>query len=231
MNPKNTLQRLAGVSILFGGLLILAATLMHPPATNPWAGNEALAMVDKMRTYWQWDHALMLTAVLLWLGGWSAAAGMYQEKAAAGLASGLFVSGLTIWMLILAMEMTVTPVLSGQWARVAGSGADAIGVGLFAFGIMAGDLAMLLAWLGICLLGGVWLGLKDRAPMGQLMSWIGIAAGIWGAIGIPAALLLPDWSLVLLPLTAGPVFVWTLVAGWMMARKNRSGRFEHKREL
>ncbi|WP_435923176.1 hypothetical protein [Paenibacillus sp. DYY-L-2] len=239
MAKRNRLQWTAGICVLTGGLLFIAATLMHPPATNPWTGNEVIAMVAEMKAYWQFDHALMLLADLLWLGGLAAGAASYEEwrldreakvrefpnhvRPLAGLASRLFVAALTMWVLILAMEMTVFPVLSGQWGRISGEfGADALGVGLFAFGIMAGDFAMMLAWIGVSLLGAGLLRTAGDDPrfvhIRRWLAMIGIGCGIWGAVGTPVSLLLPDWSIVLFPLTSGPVFLWTFVLGWKWAR-------------
>lgn len=236
MDSTRRLGQAAGIGVLLGGVLFVAATLMHPPATNPWTGNEVIAMVAEMEVYWQVDHALMLLAMLLWLGGLSAGAGIAgQDHPAAGLASRLFVAGLTIWVLILAMELTVFPVLSAEWGHLADPGADAMGVGLFAFGIMAGDLAMMLAWIGVSLLAVAWLARSraqggSPAPIKRWFAWAGILTGLWGTVGIPVSLLLPDWSLLLYPLTSGPVFLWTLLAGWRMLRGAHLGAKRNKED-
>ncbi|ANY73836.1 hypothetical protein BBD41_15310 [Paenibacillus ihbetae] len=217
---KNTSQgsRYAGISILLGGALFVTATLMHPPATDPWTGHHVISMIPDMLTYWQWDHSLMLAAILLWLGGLSLGEAVAGRSPAAMLASRLFIAAITIWVLVLAMELTVLPVLAKEWGSVQDPGTAALGVGLFAFGIMAGDFAMMLAWIGVSLLG---LALLAEGNMKPVLAWIGIAAGVWGAIGIPAALLLPKLSVIIYPVTAGPVFIWTILFGiYMITRRH-----------
>ncbi|MBU5348627.1 hypothetical protein [Paenibacillus lautus] len=213
-------SRYAGISILLGGALFVTATLMHPPATDPWTGHHVISMIPDMLTYWQWDHSLMLAAVLLWLGGLSLGETMAGRRPAAMMGARLFIAAITIWVLVLAMELTVLPVLAKEWGLVQDPGTAALGVGLFAFGIMAGDFAMMLAWIGISLLG---IALLSEGAMKPVMAWIGIAAGLWGAIGIPAALLLPKLSVIIYPITSGPVFIWTLIFGvyMVMGRKTK----------
>lgn len=213
-------SRYAGISIVLGGALFVTATLMHPPATDPWTGHHVISMIPDMLTYWQWDHSLMLAAVLLWLGGLSLGETMAGRRPAAMMGARLFIAAITIWVLVLAMELTVLPVLAKEWGLVQDPGTAALGVGLFAFGIMAGDFAMMLAWIGISLLG---IALLSEGAMKPVMAWIGIAAGLWGAIGIPAALLLPKLSVIIYPITSGPVFIWTLIFGvyMVMGRKTK----------
>jgi len=206
-------SRYAGISILLGGALFVTATLMHPPATDPWTGHHVISMIPDMLTYWQWDHSLMLAAILLWLGGLSFGESMAGRRPAAMMAARLFIAAMTIWVLVLAMELTVLPVLAKEWDSVQDPGTAALGVGLFAFGIMAGDFAMMLAWIGVSLLG---LALRAGGNMKPVMAWIGVAAGWWGAIGIPVALLLPKFSVIIYPVTAGPVFIWTIILGIYM---------------
>lgn len=206
-------SRYAGISILLGGALFVTATLMHPPATDPWTGHQVISMIPDMLTYWQWDHSLMLAAILLWLGGLSFGEPMAGRRPAAMMAARLFIAAMTIWVLVLAMELTVLPVLAKEWDSVQDPGTAALGVGLFALGIMAGDFAMMLAWIGVCLLGLALLAGSDMKPV---MAWIGVAGGVWGAIGIPVALLLPKISVIIYPVTAGPVFIWTILFGIYM---------------
>lgn len=210
---RTQVSRYAGISILLGGALFVIATLMHPPATDPWTGHHVISMIPDMLTYWQWDHSLMLAAVLLWLGGLSLGETMAGRRPAAMMAARLFNAAITIWVLVLAMELTVLPVLAKEWGSVQDPGTAALGVGLFAFGIMAGDFAMMLAWIGISLLS---IALLSEETVKPVMAWIGIAAGLWGAIGIPAALLLPKLSVIIYPITSGPVFIWTLIFGVYM---------------
>ncbi|RAR44372.1 hypothetical protein [Paenibacillus sp. MDMC362] len=213
-------SRYAGISILLGGALFVTATLMHPPATDPWTGHHVISMIPDMLTYWQWDHSLMLTAILLWLGGLSLGETMAGRRPASMMAARLFIAAMTIWVIVLAMELTVLPLLAEEWGSVQDPGTAALGVGLFAFGIMAGDFAMMLAWIGISLLS---IALLSEETVKPAMAWIGIAAGLWGALGIPAALLLPKLSVIIYPITSGPVFIWTLTFGvyMVMGRKTK----------
>ncbi|OIB02275.1 hypothetical protein AK95_05015 [Paenibacillus sp. LC231] len=215
---NSRVSRYAGISILLGGALFVTATLMHPPATDPWTGHHVISMIPDMLTYWQWDHSLMLAAILLWLGGLSLGEIMAGRRPAAMMAARLFNAAITIWVLVLAMELTVLPVLAKEWGSVQDPGTAALGVGLFAFGIMAGDFAMMLTWIGISLLS---IALLSEETVKPVIAWIGIAAGLWGAIGIPAALLLPKLSVIIYPITSGPVFIWTLIFGvyMVMGRK------------
>ncbi|WP_127592628.1 hypothetical protein [Paenibacillus lautus] len=216
---ENTqVSRYAGISILLGGALFVIATLMHPPATDPWTGHHVISMIPDMLTYWQWDHSLMLTAILLWLGGLSLGETVAGRRPAAMMAARLFIAAMTIWVLVLAMELTVLPVLAEEWDSVQDPGTSALGVGLFAFGIMAGDFAMMLAWIGISLLG---MSLLSEGSMKPVMAWVGIGAGVWGALGIPVALLLPKLSVIIYPVTSGPVFIWTLILGVYMATRQK----------
>lgn len=217
---NSRVSRYAGISIVLGGALFVTATLMHPPATDPWTGHHVISMIPDMLTYWQWDHSLMLAAILLWLGGLSLGEIMAGRRPAAMMAARLFNAAITIWVLVLAMELTVLPVLAKEWGSVQDPGTAALGVGLFAFGIMAGDFAMMLAWIGISLLS---IALLSEETVKPVIAWIGIAAGLWGAIGIPAALLLPKLSVIIYPITSGPVFIWTLIFGvyMVMGRKTK----------
>lgn len=211
-------SRYAGISILLGGALFVTATLMHPPATDPWTGHHVISMIPDMLIYWQWDHSLMLAAILLWLGGLSLGETAAGKQPSAMMAARLFIAAMTIWVIVLAMELTVLPVLAEEWGSVQDPGTAALGVGLFAFGIMAGDFAMMLAWIGISLLS---IALLSEETVKPVMAWIGIATGLWGALGIPAALLLPKLSVIIYPITSGPVFIWTLILGvyMVMGRK------------
>jgi hypothetical protein len=211
-------SRYAGISILLGGVLFVTATLMHPPATDPWTGHHVISMIPDMLTYWQWDHSLMMAAVLLWLGGLSLSETAAGGRPSATMAARLFIAAMTIWVLVLAMELTVLPVLAEEWGLVQDPGTAALGVGLFAFGIMAGDFAMMLAWIGVSLLS---IALLSESSMKPVMAWVGIAAGLWGAFGIPAALLLPKLSVIIYPVTSGPVFIWTLIWGVYLATRQK----------
>ena len=115
---NSRVSRYAGISILLGGALFVTATLMHPPATDPWTGHHVISMIPDMLTYWQWDHSLMLAAILLWLGGLSLGEIMAGRRPAAMMAARLFNAAITIWVLVLAMELTVLPVLAKEWGLV-----------------------------------------------------------------------------------------------------------------
>lgn len=210
---KPQVSRYAGISVLVGGILFIIATLMHPPATDPWTGHHVISMIPDMLTYWQMDHSLMLAAILCWLGGLSLGETAAGGRPSAMMAARLFIAAMTIWVLVLAMELTVLPVLAEEWNRVQDPGSAALGVGLFAFGIMAGDFAMMLAWIGISLLGTALLAEGSLKPA---IAWAGIAAGLWGTMGIPAALLLPKLSVIIYPITSGPAFIWSLIFGMYM---------------
>ena len=101
-------------------------------------------------------------------------------------------------------------------------GTAALGVGLFAFGIMAGDFAMMLAWIGISLLS---IALSEETVK-PVMAWIGIAKQGCGERLAYLRLPLPKLSVIIYPVTSGPVFIWTLIFGVYMVigRKTKSRR-------
>lgn len=209
-------DRAAGLSVIAGGLLMGLSTAMHPPAANPWSGLKALHIIHEGTFYWQMNHSLMLLAVLLWFSGLSAGENFAGAGPAARLASRFFAAALTIWVVILAMEMTVLPTAVHYIGLESEPAAQGILIGLYAFGIMTGDFAMALGWIGVSLTALALL--KNGAGFPRWLAAAGIGAGFWGIAGIVAALLLPDYSLPIYLVSAGPPFLWTHLFGWRMIR-------------
>ncbi|WP_054956916.1 hypothetical protein [Paenibacillus dakarensis] len=218
--PWWSLERSAGLSLLAGGLLLGISTAMHPPAANPWSGLEAIHIIHEGTFYWQIDHSLMLLAVLLWFSGLSAGETYAGAGPTARLAARFFAAALTIWVIILAMEMTILPTAVHYIGLDREPAAQGILIGIYAFGIMVGDFAMALAWIGVSLTALALFKEKNSFP--RWLSTAGIWAGIWGVAGIIAALLLPDYSLPIYLVSAGPPYVWTLLFGWRMMRSGKS---------
>ncbi len=205
--------RATGAAILVGCLLFAISSAFHPPAANPWTGREVIRMIAQSPAHWQWDHIGMLAAVVLLFTGLSCVESFAKERASARLAARFFTAGLSIWLVILSMELTVMPVVSTYWGGEPEAGAAVISEGLFALGIVAGDFAMGLAWSGIALLG---VAMPGRAGVTRRFARLGVITGIWGTAGIAASLLLPDYSLPILLATSGPAFVWTVLLGWRL---------------
>ncbi|AJY76967.1 hypothetical protein [Paenibacillus beijingensis] len=207
----------AGTAILAGGVLFLLATVMHPLVTDPWLGLKVLPHIAHSPVYWQFDHILMLTAILLLFSGLAAGANAVADEAKpARITFGLFIVSMTIWILILVMELTIIPHLAENWSETQSQETGVIFTGLFAYGILAGDIAMMLAWIGIALLGNALLRSNE---MTRTLASTGILFGALGALGIVAMLFVSDWSIVILAATSGPVFFWVLYFGWRMLRK------------
>jgi hypothetical protein len=210
-------SRFCGTAIMAGGLLLLLASVLHPPAANPWSGIRVLPHIADSTAYWQFDHVLMLVAVFLLFNGLAAGAAIIAKNGTASrAASWLFIASLTIWVLVIAMELTLMPTIAEYWGRVPPKETAVVFTGIFAFGIMAGDFAMMLAWLAVVLIG---LEMMKLADFSRGLAISGIALGAVGAAGIATSLLLPDSSLLILLVTSGPAFLWVLIFGWTLFYK------------
>ncbi|QYR19418.1 hypothetical protein KZ483_15950 [Paenibacillus sp. sptzw28] len=210
-------SRFCGTAIMAGGLLLLLASVLHPPAANPWSGMRVIPHIADSTVYWQFDHVLMLVAVFLLFTGLAAGSAILTGNGTASrAASWLFIASLTIWILVIAMELTLMPTIAQNWGRVPPKETAVLFTGIFAFGIMAGDFAMMLAWIAVMLIG------LEMLQLGDVSRWLamsGIVLGGLGAAGIAASLLLPNWSLPILLGTSGPAFLWVLIFGWSLFYK------------
>ncbi|GGH76841.1 hypothetical protein JOD43_001216 [Pullulanibacillus pueri] len=191
------LKRISAILTLVGGLIFAAATIFHPPLTNPWDVSYAFKEVNA-HEHWILDHWFFLSGLTLWLIGLAQLADGEQNRSRN--AARLFIGSLTLWYIILAAELAVLPQLLSTILIEGKTYYQPIWNALFTWGLFAGYLAMFFVYIGIILLA-----INDQGVLRML----GI---ITGGIALMATLLLfahPNLSIYLAMPSLLP-FLWTL---------------------
>lgn len=215
-------MRQEAVGLLVGAGMLAVAAAFHPLFADPWGSTAVLSLIAGDRL-WEADHLLMAAAMFLWLGALAGIA--YQGSPARGpnaarslSAAAVFAIGLTIWLLILALEATwVQP--AARWALQQSAEVQMLVNRMGGSTLLAGDFAMLAIWLGTIALA------HDLGRIGWIADWLatfGRSAGWIGVIGIIGGLIDHDHSLLWLFITSFFPFLWTLLLGIALLRKNAS---------
>lgn len=209
--------RLFGTSIIIGGILILIATVLHPPLVDPYAVDTAFHEFSHS-DMWTWDHILMLVGMFLWLGG-LAGSGPFFDKEKSPLSrigSAMFYVSLSLWILILTAELTILPIIGEEVLRNHNAMMKKVWEANFSFGLLAGYFAVACSWLGIALYG-----LELKLGENHFSKWFknsGFFSGIIGFAGLLLTFCFFKAGYILLPLTSGPVYLWTMWLGWKVVR-------------
>lgn len=96
MNPFKK-ARPEGWLILLGAVLMLAATILHPPLVDPYDLQKAYHEF-KHAQFWIGDHILMLIAISLWLAGLAASkAYMARNNKTSDFGAGMMFVALAAW--------------------------------------------------------------------------------------------------------------------------------------
>lgn len=103
---------------MLGAVLMLAATILHPPLVDPYDLQKAYHAF-KHAQFWIGDHILMLIAISLWLAGLAASkAYMARNNKTSDFGAGMMFVALAAWILILASELTILPILGNKGTDV-----------------------------------------------------------------------------------------------------------------
>lgn len=210
--------RLLGASIFVGGILMLIATVLHPPLVNPYDGQTAFHGYSHSRL-WMWDHILMLLATFLWLLGLAGSRFYYSAgKLSSKLGSYSFIVSISIWIIILSAELTILPIIGEEVIQNDGSTLFKVWESVFSFLLLAGYYAVACGWIGVFLYG--W-GMR-RVKMEHFSSLFNNSAlysGLIGLIGIIITCISFPIGYIVIPLTSGPPFIWTMLLAVKMLRK------------
>ncbi|WP_233269706.1 hypothetical protein [Heyndrickxia camelliae] len=202
-------NRLLGFMIIIGGVFILIGTILHPILVDPFAGEEAYHKF-KHSDLWMFDHILMLLGMFLWLGGLAGSSSSFGKKAGKTGAAMFYIS-LGMWIIILSTELTLLPMLGKEISNSSQVMLKKVWEANFSFGLLAGYFAVAFGWLGVALYG--WNG------KGTFSLWFqraGLYSGIWGFAGIVFTCCFFQSAYIVLPLTSGPVYLWTMWWGWKL---------------
>jgi hypothetical protein len=205
--------RLVGTSIIMGAILMLIATILHPPLVNPYDGETAFREYYHSEL-WMWDHILMLGAVSLWLLGLAGSASFISDRHSIG--SHLFFVSLGLWILILTAELTVLPLIGKEILINSNVTLIEVWEAMFSFALLAGYFAVACSWLGVSIYG--W---EMKHHGNYLSNWFkngALYTGIIGFIGIILTCMSFEAGYILIPLTSGPAFLWTMWLGWKMLK-------------
>lgn len=184
---------LTGCLILIGLGLAGVGSVLHPITINPWGGSAELHKAANGDN-WVIVHTIMIIAITIWLGGMVFAAQLCKSKLIKLMAIILYMVSLTIWLLVLGMELTVFPPI---FSNLTDHTHQTIGSLFFGYGLFSGYVAMVLIWFATCLLSF------------SLKSLMGTISNVIGVIGTSVAILTPN--LFLLIIVTIPPTLWAIV--------------------
>lgn len=218
MSMKNHKSlRLMGNAILVGGFLILESTILHPLTLDPWNGNHALERINHSLSMWVWDHSLMMIAMLLWYFGLLGGSLFLKHSTPfIKIANGLFILSVTVWMVVLTAELASLPALAIEVAENPSRIMEIVWKSMFAFGLLGGYFAVLFTWISIFLLS---LSIKKTNKKFTVLKKIGVYGGLIGALGIVISIIYSEMAILVLPITSGIPFIWTLMFGWIIRKE------------
>ncbi|MEK5268914.1 hypothetical protein [Weizmannia sp. FSL W8-0401] len=191
-----------GWLILLGAILMLVATILHPPLVDPYDLQKAYHAF-KHAQFWIGDHILMLIAISLWLAGLAESKTyMARNNKTADFGAGMIFVALAVWILILASELTILPILGNKGTDVK------VWEAVFSFGLLSGYFGFACSWIGIFCYG-----MTMKQAGGTFPKWFSASArwsGLLAFFGIIITCLHFDFGYFVIPVTVGPVFLWTI---------------------
>jgi hypothetical protein len=179
-------DKFTGYLLLLGLGLSGISTLLHPVTINPWGGSAELHKAAVVNN-WMFDHTLMVVGVFLWLLGMVLAAVLIcKTKMVSILASLLFMVALTLWLIVLGMELTIIPAIFKQLYV---NPYHTIGSLFFGYGLLSGYIAMVIIWIGT---GCISLCIKNSTDFSIRFYMIGMVSSVTGVIGTIITILFPN---------------------------------------
>lgn len=205
--------RLIGLTIIIGGILMVAATILHPPLVNPYDGETAFHGFSHARL-WMLDHLLMLVATFLWLLGLAVSHTFLSGGSRSSrTGSCLFYVSLCLWIVILTAELTALPLLGNEIIRNNNPTLVKVWEASFSTVLLAGYFAVACGWIGVFFYG---LGMNRR--FSPRFEKVALYSGLIGFIGILITFLSFNFGYIIIPITSGPAFLWTMWLGWKMVK-------------
>ena len=220
----DVLQRIAGLSLIFGAIVTCVANVFLPRASDPSVVDNTLGRLASNETWAQIDYLLLAAGMWLLLGGITGLSRSLSTGAAAAWARlGLYATivAVAVWTVVFATGMAETGAAANWWAAPAQGKATAYSVAaaVHAINMAMFSLGIVVQWVAIVLLG-IAVSLSTLYP--RWLGWIAIALGVVTipAIGIPQAIAGPSQTIDLLFLIFSLLtLVWTLVMGILITRK------------
>ncbi|MDD9148522.1 MULTISPECIES: hypothetical protein [unclassified Sporolactobacillus] len=192
--------------LLIGALLTGITTVLHPVIYNPWNGRTAMQQMARC-PIWLWDHAWMIVAVILWIGGLIEFERIIGAESRAALV--LFITALSLWVLFLTAELSALPYLMHVFAGHPDFSVQTVIQSLFIFNLLLGYITIMLVWLGIFFLG-LFMRQKKYGP--SWLGCLGMAGGLIGAAGSLYTTLYPEkGGLSVMIFSSAIPYIWTIV--------------------
>ncbi|WP_138420362.1 hypothetical protein [Aquibacillus sediminis] len=212
---KGHLQiKLLGVIGIIGSVLFVLFTILHPPTFNPWNSTDTFEKVSH-HSFWVIDHIFITIGLVFWLVGLSAAKVVIHEHGILKtVGSSMFLLSLGIWIIIMTFEIGIIPMLVHAIEQHQSEVLLTFWFVIFGFGLLAGYFAFIFTWIGVLLYS---LALqKEKFPKWFRLS--GVWSSLLGVLGIIISLLYMDYVIIILGLTSGPPFIWTIILLRFMMR-------------
>ncbi|WP_236011807.1 hypothetical protein [Heyndrickxia sporothermodurans] len=162
---------------------------------------------------------LMLLATFLWLLGLAGSRFYYSAgKLSSKLGSYSFIVSISIWIIILSAELTILPIIGEEVIQNDGSTLFKVWESVFSFLLLAGYFAVACGWLGVFLYGWGMRSVKTE-HFSSLFNNSALYSGLIGLIGIIITCISFPIGYIVIPLTSGPPFIWTMLLAVKMLRK------------
>lgn len=214
-------HKVTGYLILLGLILAGIGTGFHPLTINPWNGSSELQKAAG-EDHWMIDHTIMVIAVVLWLVGMIMAAKLIsKDKVQSTVSMLLFGVALTIWLIVLGMELTIFPAVFKQ---LTDKTHYVVGSLFFGYGLLSGYIAMIVIWIGT---GCLSLTIKNAAIFSKSFYLIGVIASVIGMLGTIVTILAPN-TILLGVSTIFPTGWVILLAIKLIKYRNDGGQDEGK---
>lgn len=207
--------RIIGIIGLIGIFIFGLFSLLHPPTFNPWDTINTFEKVSHHH-FWVLDHIFILIGITFWLLALAAGQSLLsREGALKKVGAWLFIVSLALWIVILTFEIGVIPQVVNGIKHHQNETLMSLWFVVFCFSLLGGYIAFILTWLGVvayCLV-------MDPATFPRWFRLWGIWSGTIGGLGIIVGLIKIDYVVLILGLTSGPPFIWTILFCWFMVKR------------
>jgi hypothetical protein len=211
---EKMVYKLTGYLILLGFILVGISTVLHPITINPWAGSTELHRAAKAEL-WMLDHTIMMIAMLIWLLALICAVlKLCKNKTISIITSLFFMIALTIWLIIIGMELTIFPAI---FKNLTEHTHHTVGSLFFGYGLFSGYIAMSLIWFGIGLFS---IGIKGTVVYSKRFYRFGLLSSVIGVIGTIVTILIPN--LILLLVSTIIPSIWITILSFRLIRLQKS---------